>query len=77
MLNGWVVQVGAFNANDVAAKEVTKLQGKGYPAFVFAEPETVPGLRYKVQVGPYSARTEADRILKDLTKEGYKPFLKH
>ena len=75
-VSGWVVQVGAFNATDVAAREVTKLQGKGYPAFVFAEPEGVPGLRYKVRVGPYSARSEADRMLKDLTREGYKPFLK-
>ena len=75
-LNGWVVQVGAFNANDIAGKEVAKLQGKGYPAFVFTEAESVPGPRYKVRVGPYSARPEADRILKDLTKEGYKPLLK-
>jgi cell division septation protein DedD len=75
-LSGYVVQVGAFNANDIASKEVAKLQGKGYPAFVFSEPERTPGPRYKVRVGPYSARAEADQILKNLTKEGYKPLLK-
>lgn len=74
--SGWVVQVGAFNAVDVAAKEVAKLQGKGYPAFVFSEPEGTPGPRYKVRVGPYSARAEADRMLKTLTSEGYKPLLR-
>lgn len=75
-LGGWVVQVGAFNANDVASREVAKLQGKGYPAFVFSEAETVPGPRYKVRVGPYSARTEADRILRELTREGYRPLVR-
>lgn len=74
--DGWVVQVGAFNANDVAGREVTKLQSKGYPAFVFTEPETTPGPRFKVRVGPYSARAEADRMLRNLTREGYKPLLK-
>jgi cell division protein FtsN len=75
-LTGWQVQVGAYSGNDVASQQVAKLQGKGFPAFVFTEPETTPGPRFKVLVGPYSARTEADAILKSLAKEGYKPFLK-
>jgi DedD protein len=75
-LSGWVVQVGAFSANDVASREAAKLQDKGYPAFVFAEPPSTPGPRYKVRVGPYSARAEADRMLSTLTREGYKPLLK-
>jgi cell division protein FtsN len=76
MMAGWAVQVGAFNANAVASQEVAKLQGKGYPAFVFTESETTPGPRYKVRVGPYSAKADADRILKSLTKEGFQPLLK-
>jgi cell division septation protein DedD len=75
-LAGWAVQVGAYNASNVASKEVTVLQGKGYPAFVFTESDTTPGPRYKVRVGPYSEKADADRILKNLTKEGYKPLLK-
>ena len=75
-LGGWVVQVFAFNANDVAEREVGKLKGKGYPAFVFTESVTTPGPRYKVRVGPYAGRAEADRMLQTLTKEGYKPLLK-
>ena len=53
----------------------SKLRGKGYPAFVFTEPENTPGTRFKVRIGPYSARLEADQMLKSLTKEGYRPFL--
>jgi len=75
-LSGWQVQTGAFNTNDIASGEVTKLRTKGFPAFVFTEPETTPGPRFKVLVGPYSARAEADQMLKSLAKEGYKPFLK-
>jgi cell division protein FtsN len=75
-LNGWVVQVGAFNANDVATREAAKLQDKGYPAFVFTEPPATPGPHYKVRVGPYSGRPDAESMLRTLTKEGYKPLLK-
>ena len=69
------MQVAAFSAKDIADKEVTRLRGKGYTAFVFTETESTPGTRFKVRVGPYSARLEADQTLKKLTKEGYKPFL--
>jgi cell division septation protein DedD len=70
------VQVGAFNGNDVASGEASKLQAKGYPAFVFTEAASTPGPRYKVRVGPYPARGDADRMLKTLAGEGYKPLLK-
>jgi cell division septation protein DedD len=73
--NGWFVQVGAFNANDVAGREVTKLKGRGYPASVLTEPPTVPGPRFKVRVGPYE-RPEADRVRAQLSKEGYPSFLR-
>jgi cell division protein FtsN len=74
--NGFFVQVGAFGANDIAAKEVAKLRGKGYPAFVFTDAENAPGPRFKVRVGPYSAHAEADRTLKSLRKEGYTPLIR-
>jgi cell division septation protein DedD len=73
--NSWYVQVGAFNANDVAGREVTKLKGRGYPASVLTEPPTVPGPRFKVRVGPYE-RGEAQRVSAQLTKEGYPSFLR-
>jgi cell division septation protein DedD len=74
--SGWIVQVGAFNRTEVASGEAAKLQAKGYPAFVFTEPASTPGPRYKVRVGPYPGRSDADRMLKTLASEGYKPLLK-
>lgn len=73
---GYLVQVVAFSANDVASREVAKLQRKGHPAFVFTAPDDTPGPRYKVQVGPFSTRAEADKTIKALRAEGYKPFIK-
>jgi cell division septation protein DedD len=55
---------------------VAKLRGKGYPAFVFTDAANAPGPRFKVRVGPYSAHVEADRTLKSLSREGYKPLIK-
>jgi cell division protein FtsN len=75
-LRGWVVLVGAYTARDVATREAAKLQGKGYPAFVFTEPPATPGPHFKVRVGPYSGRPDAESMLRTLTKEGYKPLLK-
>lgn len=72
---GWFVQVGAFNANDIATREVTKLKGRGYPASVLTEAPNVPGPRFKVRVGPYE-RAEADRVRTQLNKEGYPSFLR-
>jgi cell division septation protein DedD len=75
-LNGFFDQVAAFSTNDIADKEVAKLRDKGYPAFVFTDPANSLGTRFKVRVGPFAARREADQNLKSLTKEGYsKPFL--
>ena len=74
--SGWVVQVEAFSGSDVANREAAKLQARGYPAFVFTEGASTPGPRYKVRVGPYPARGDADRMLKALAGEGYKPLLK-
>ena len=74
-LNGFYVQVGAFAGIEVASQQVTKLQAKGYPAYVFTEPEGTPGPRYKVRVGPYSARPQAEETRRNLVKEGYNPFI--
>ena len=73
---GFIVQVEAFGANDIASREVAKLVKRGHPAFVFAAPEGTPGPRYKVQVGPFATRAEADKTIKALRTEGYRPLIK-
>jgi DedD protein len=72
---GYIVQVEAFGSNDVAAREVAKLQRRGHPAKVFTAPDGTPG-RFKVQVGPFASRAEADKAIKALRTEGYKPLIK-
>ena len=73
---GFIVQVEALVASDVAAREVAKLKGKGHPAFLFTAPDRTPGPRYKVHVGPFATRAEADKALRALRAEGYKPLIK-
>ena len=56
--------------NDIATREVAKLKRKGYPAKVFTAPDGTPGPRFKVQVGPFATRSEADKTIKALRAEG-------
>jgi cell division septation protein DedD len=60
----------------VAAREVAKLKRLGHQAFVFTAPDGTPGPRFKVQVGPFKTRAEADRAIKTLRTQGYRPLIK-
>ena len=64
---GWVVQVMALRTREGADKLSSDLKTKGYPAFV-ANPAR--GL-YRVRVGPFAKRAEAEQIAGRLAREGY------
>ncbi len=64
---GWVVQVMALRSREGADKLSSDLKTKGYPAFV-ANPAR--GL-YRVRVGPFPKRAEAEQIAARLAREGY------
>jgi DedD protein len=64
---GWVVQVIALRSREGADKQASELKTKGYPAFV-ANPAR--GL-YRVRVGPFAKRAEAEQIAGRLAREGY------
>ena len=64
---GWVVQVMALKSREGADKLASDLKTKGYPAFV-ANPAR--GL-YRVRVGPFAKRAEAEQIAGRLAREGY------
>ena len=64
---GWVVQVMALKTREGADKLASDLKTKGYPAFV-ANPAR--GL-YRVRVGPFAKRAEAEQIRGRLAREGY------
>jgi len=63
----WVVQVMALRSKEGADKLVSDLKNKGYPAFVVNPANSL----YRVRVGPFAKRAEADQIAGRLAKEGY------
>lgn len=70
----WVVQVHALRDRGVANGIVQRLARKGYPAFLVASGP--PAGIYRVHVGRYKDRAEAERIVERLKKEEqFKPWI--
>lgn len=65
----WLVQVMATREQAVAADTVKRLTAKGYPAFLLRPASGAPQPFYKVQVGRYAERSEADQVSLRLKKE--------
>jgi hypothetical protein len=72
----WVVQLIVLRNRDEASAIVQRLKTKGYPAFV-VEPAASAAVRaFKVQVGRYSDRREAEQAARRLEKEEqFKPWI--
>jgi cell division septation protein DedD len=71
----WVVQVHALKDRAAATKIAQGLAAKGYPAFVL-DPEPGSPAIYRVQVGRYGDRREAEQVAHRLEKdEQYKPII--
>jgi hypothetical protein len=65
----WVVQLVALRDRGAASSIVQRLSSKGYPAFVVNPAPSASSQVYKVQVGRYNDRNEAERVSKRLEKE--------
>jgi cell division septation protein DedD len=65
----WAVQVVSLRDRSAASKVVQRLTGKGYPAYLIAPAAGAPAQVYKVQVGRFDDRQEAQRISERLKKE--------
>jgi DedD protein len=65
----WVVQVIATRDREVASSVVKKLAGKGYPAFLVSPAAGAGQPFYKVHVGRYSDRGEAEQVSTRIKKE--------
>jgi len=65
----WAVQVVALTDRSAANAVVQRLAGKGYPAFLVTPQAGAPVQNYKVQVGRYADRAEAEQIKNRLKKE--------
>jgi hypothetical protein len=71
-----LVQVTAVQDRGVAAGLVRKLADKGYPAFLVPPPSRTAPQIYKVQVGRFSDRREAEEVKRRLEKEEqFKPWI--
>lgn len=67
----WVIQVAALRTERAAVEQVRDLVKKGYPAFL---ENPARGL-YRVRVGRFKDRGDADRMAKRLEKEGLKSVI--
>jgi DedD protein len=62
---GWFVQVAAFKSRENADRQVSQLKAKGYSAIVQAD----PGSLFRVRIGPFSERAEANATAERLRRE--------
>jgi cell division septation protein DedD len=65
----WVVQLVALRDRGAANSIVQRLSGKGYPAFLVNPAASTPNQVFKVQVGRYDDRGEAEQVARRLEKE--------
>ena len=67
--------MAALNKADEADTIVKRLAGKGYPAYVLAPAKGAPSV-YRVRVGKFKERSEADTVAARLQKEEqFKPWI--
>jgi DedD protein len=75
---GITLQVVALRNKPDAEAVVNILKEKGYPVFlVTPEYARATDNLFRVQVGPFKTRDDADKVKSKLTQEGFKPFIKH
>jgi len=67
---GWIVQLNAFGTKGAADSFIKELKGKGYTAY-----SVQTATLFKVRVGPFSNRADADKMANRLKKDGYTPLV--
>ena len=74
--NTWVVQIVALRDRGAASSIVQRLSGKGYPAFVVNPTGGAAAPVFKVQVGRYADRNDAEQVARRLEREEqFKPWV--
>jgi len=70
--------VAAVRNKQDAEAVVNILKEKGYPVFL-ASPEFAHAADnlFRVLVGPFRTRADADKVHDKLSQEGFKPFIRH
>lgn len=73
--SGYTIQVVALKTRDAAENLVSRLENRGYPAYL--ESGGSAGL-YRVRVGRFDNRAEAEKVASDLREtEKFKPYITH
>jgi septal ring-binding cell division protein DamX len=76
--SAFTVQVAASQNQQDAEKLVKELKSRGYAVFVVTPEFThAKDNLFRVQVGPFATREEAQKVRDKIAKEGFKPFIKH
>jgi DedD protein len=65
----WLVQVGSFSREDNARLLRDKLKNSGYAAYLESAKSDV-GPVYRVRIGPATSRTDAEKLVSKLSKQG-------
>lgn len=66
---GWKLQIVSLRDKAAASAIVQRLTSKGYPATLLSPAANAPAPQYKVHVGPYPDKAEAERVASRLRKE--------
>ncbi len=75
---GITLQVAALRTKQDAEALVGILKSRGYPVFLMTpEYAHADDNIFRVQVGPFRTRTDADKVHDKLVQEGFKPFIRH
>jgi DedD protein len=74
--NSWVVQVAALRDRGAAVAIIQRLSRKGYKAFIVEPTPGAPAPGFRVRVGPYQDRRQAEQVSRRLEREEqFKPFI--
>ena len=74
--SGWVAQIGAYKDRATANRIVETLKRQNFPAFILAPTAGSPTATFRVRVGPYRDRREAENVAGRLQREHqYSPFV--
>ena len=72
----WTVQVSAFRSRALAEELRSRLAARGFDAYVFPSLTEDGRPRYRVRVGNYASRNDAERVAADLRSErGLNPLV--
>lgn len=75
---GIALQVAALRAKQDADALAGVLKGRGYPVFLMTPEHAHAGDNlFRVEVGPFKTRDDAERARAKLSQEGFKPFVRH